>query len=316
VTTSAERLPRLLALVPWLLAHPDTPVGDVAREFAVSEKQVRADLDLIFVCGLPGHSPGDLMTVEYSADRVTLSNADTLARPLRLSAEEALALIVALRTMVDVPRLGDAVTRALAKLETAVGDAADAAGRLAIVVDNEPPVLDALSAALAAERRVHLSYYVPGRDEITERDVDPMRVTWAGGRPYLEGYCRNAEAVRLFRLDRVHGLTVLEVAAEVPAEASSRDLDEGLYQPAPGDLAVELELDPPARWVADYYPCDAIEEREGGGLAIRLRTAEPGWVIRLVLGLGPTARITAPAEVAQRLRAEAAAALELYGAAP
>lgn len=312
MSAASGRLPRLLALVPWLLAHPDRPVGEIAAEFGVSEKQLRADLDLIFVCGLPGYTPGDLMEVEYVGDRVTLRNADTLARPLRLSADEGWALIVALRTLQDLPGLGDAVARTLAKLETAVGDAAGEAARVGIVVLNERDVLETMGQAIADGRRLHLRYYVPGRDETTERDVDPVRVAWAGGRPYLEGYCRLAEDMRLFRLDRVHEVSMLDAPAEVPADATLRDLDTELFRAAPDDPVVELRVAASARWVADYYPCESTAEEPDGGLRIRLRTADEGWVIRLALRLGGSAEVVAPPELAAQVRSAAAEALRMY----
>ena len=114
-----------------------------------------------------------------------------------------------------------------------------------------------------------MSYYVPGRDEATERDVDPMRLLIVEGRTYLEGWCRRAEAVRLFRLDRVLALDVLEVAAEVPADAEPVDVDQGLFRPSAEDLNVIIDLAPLGRWVAEYYPCDTIEELVTGGSGSR-----------------------------------------------
>lgn len=319
---ATDRLPRLLALVPWLLAHPGTPVAEVARVFGVSEKQVRADLSLVFLCGLPGHGPGDLIDVVYAGERVTLSNAETIARPLRLTGEEALALVVGLRALADVPGLGadDATARALAKVETAAGAAADAARAaggqppVAVATEGEPALLATVRGALDGRRRVHLRYYVPGRDEATERDVDPMRVVIAGGRAYLEGWCRRVEDVRLFRLDRVFALEVLDTPAAVPEQARPRDLDNGLFRPGPEDELVTLLLDPPARWVADYYPCEHVEERPDGGLRVSLRTPDTSWVRRLVLRLGGAGRVVEPAELSARVRADAAAALAAYEA--
>src|SRR5204863_4975894 len=116
-----------------------------------------------------------------------------------------------------------------------------------------------IRTALSARRRVHLRYYVPGRDETTERDVDPMRLLVVEGRPYLEGWCLRAEGVRLFRLDRVLGLDVLDVAAAVPPEAEPVDVDEGLFRPSPQDVSVVLELRPAGHWVAEYYPCESVQ---------------------------------------------------------
>jgi proteasome accessory factor C len=153
---------------------------------------------------------------------------------------------------------------------------------------------------------------VPGRDETTERDVDPMRLALADGRLYLEGWCRRAESVRLFRLDRIAHVSQLDLPAEVPAEARSRDLSAGIFQPSPDDMLVTLELEPTGRWVADYYPCEAVEEIGHNRLLVSLRVADPRWIRRLCLRLGGTGRLVDPTELADDVFADAAAALAAY----
>lgn len=315
---ATEQLPRLLSLVPYLLTRPGERLADVARTFGVSEQQIARDLDLVYMCGLPGYFPGDLIEVDItSSGRITLSNADTIARPMRLSRDEALPLIVGLRMLADLPGLQDraAVDSALAKLEGAAGDAAVASAAVAVEVDPpsaSPHTTAAVEQALRERRRLRLSYYVPARDETTERDVDPMRVSVVAGRSYLEGWCRRAEAVRLFRLDRISAIEVLNEPADPPADAQPRDLDAGLFQAGPDDIAVTLEVSPAGRWIGEYYPCESIEELPDGGALIRLRTADTRWVCRLALRLGTTGRIVAPESLAESVRREAAAALAAY----
>lgn len=314
MSAASDQLPRLLALVPYLLARPDARIADVAREFGVSEEQLVKDLNLIWMCGLPGYLPGDLIDVDITGDRVTVSNADTIARPLRLTSDEVLPLMVALRMLADLPgvRDRDAVESALAKLERAAGDAANAAAAVAVDVETEGPAREAVDDALRTGRRLHLRYYVPGRDETTERDVDPMRLMVVDGRGYLEGWCRRAEAVRVFRLDRVSDAVVLDVAAQVPAEARSRDLDAGLFQPAPTDLLVTLQVGPAGRWIADYLPCESVDDTPDGGAIVRLYAADPAWVRRLALRLAGVGRILDPPGLADDVRAVAADTLALY----
>jgi proteasome accessory factor C len=237
-------------------------------------------------------------------------------RPLRLAVDEASALLVALRMLGEVGAGGEgsALSRTIAKLETAAGEAGVPAAQVAVQVDKvaQQAVLTQLQDALARGRLVHLSYYVPGRDETTERDVDPMRLLVVEGHTYLEGWCRLAEAVRLFRLDRVLGLQVRDEAASVPAEAEPKDVDHGLYRPAPEDLQVEIELAPLGRWVAEYYPCEATEELGDGRLRVKLRTPDSRWVRRLALRLGENGRFITPADLAAQVREDAAAALAQY----
>ncbi len=307
-------LPRLLALVPYLLARPGVAFATAAADFGVSEARLRKDLDLLWLCGLPGHYPGDLIDIEFEGDTITLSEPQGVVRPLRLTVDEALALVVALRTLAETPGLvePEPVLRALAKVEEAAGAAALPAGRVTVALEGEQAVLPAVRDALTRGRRLHLRYHVPGRDETTERDVDPVRLVVADGRSYLEGWCRRAEGLRLFRLDRVLAVTVLDLPAEPPAELPSRDLSEGVFQPGADDTLVILALQPGAHWVADYYPCERVEQGPDEVLLAHLRTGDTDWVRRLALRLGGSGHVIAPAELAQQVRGDARAALSAY----
>ncbi len=310
---SLDQLPRLLALVPYLLARPGISFAAAAADFGITEERLRKDLDLVWMCGLPGHSPGDLIDVEFEGDTITLFEPQGVTRPLRLSADEALALVVALRALIQTPGLveTDAVLRALAKVEQAAGTAARPAGRVEVALERPDQVLGTVRDALERARRLHLRYHVPARDQTTERDVDPVRLLVVDGRSYLEGWCRSAQDVRLFRLDRVVEATVLDLPAE-PAELPDRDLEHGLFQPSPEDLRVRMVLQPGAHWVADYHPCESVEELGDGALGVVLRTPDYGWVRRLALRLGGAGRVVDPPELAAQIRTDAAAALAAY----
>ncbi|MGH8892765.1 MAG: helix-turn-helix transcriptional regulator [Actinomycetes bacterium] len=311
---ATDRLSRLLAIVPYLVGRQGIPLTEAAAEFGITERQLVKDLELLFVCGTPGHMPDDLIEAEWGDGHVYLGNVDAIARPLRLAVDEALALLVGLRTLADVPGLHDreALERTLAKLEAAAGEAAAPSTQVAVDVGDRVGPLGEVKDALALGRRVHLTYFVPARDETTERDVDPMRVLMVDGRWYLEGWCHRAEQVRLFRLDRVEAITILDVAADVPAAASQRDLRESLFQPSPEDTVVTLELDPAAHWVADYYPVESVDLMPDDRLLVRLRAADDRWLRTLALRLGGAARVLDPPALAHEVQRRAREALEAY----
>lgn len=321
MTTAADQVARLLNLVPYLRSHPGATVAEVAAEFQVPPRQLAKDLNVLWFCGLPGGFADDLMEAHVEeGGAIHLENpAEPIVRPLRLSTREAVALLVALRALAQVPGIADrdAINRALAKLEAAAGDSAQLAGRLSVAFEAREVVLEAAQRALAENRALRIQYYVPSRDEVTTRDVDPMRVALLGGRAYLEAWCRSSEAVRLFRLDRVSGISVLPEPARVPERAQPLDLDDETASPAPRPdaqgLLLVLDLGPAAHWVPEYYPCEAVEERTGGGLRVRLRAADPDRIRRLVLRLGPAARVVEPAAFAEDVAATARAALAGYG---
>ncbi|HEY5990464.1 MAG TPA: WYL domain-containing protein [Streptosporangiaceae bacterium] len=320
--TSSERLQRLLALVPYVISRRVVGLAETAAAFRVNERELVDDLNLLWCVELRNPDPYCPIDLSYEGGEIVISQAEQMDRPLRLGVDEASALLVALRMLAEigesgsVPGLADssALSRAIAKLEAAAGEAAAPSAQVAVQVDQqaERNVLAKLRDALDSGRRVHLSYYVPGRDEATERDVDPMRLLVVEGHTYLEGWCHRAEAVRIFRLDRVLDIETLPVAAEVPQQAEPVDVDQGLFRPAPGDLRVALELSPRGRWVTEYYPCERVQDLGDGRLRVTLRTPDGGWVRRLALGLGEDGRLIEPAELADAVRADAAAALAHY----
>jgi proteasome accessory factor C len=320
--TSSQRLQRLLALVPYVVSRKVVGLAETAAAFGVSERELVDDLNLLWCVELRSPDPYCPIDLSYEGGEIEVSQAELMDRPLRLAVDEASALLVALRMLAEVGQVaavpglaeGSALSRTIAKLEAAAGEAAAPSAQVAVQVDKiaQQAVLDQLRDALATGHRVHLTYYVPGRDEATERDVDPMRLLVVEGRTYLEGWCRLAEAVRLFRLDRVLGLRVLPVAAQVPPGAEPKDVDQGLFRPAPDDLHVQIELGPGGRWVAEYYPCEEVTELGDGRLRVALRTPDSRWVRRLALRLGESGRIIAPASLDEQVRADAAAALAQY----
>ena len=318
LVTSTERLQRLLALVPYVKSRKVVGLADTAAAFGVSERELVDDLNLLWCVELRAPDPYCPIDLSYEGGEIVVSQAESMGRPLRLAVDEASALLVALRMLAEVPGLEDrsALSRLIAKLEAAAGEAASVSAQVAVQVDVPDEGAEGYAAqvraALSARRRVHLRYYVPGRDEATERDVDPMRLLVVEGRPYLEGWCLRAEGVRLFRLDRVLSLDVLDVPAAPPAEAQPVDVDQGLFRPSPGDVPVELELSAAGRWVAEYYPCESEADLEDGGLRVVLRTPDTGWVRRLALRLGEDGRVVSPSSLVAEVREAAAAALANY----
>jgi predicted DNA-binding transcriptional regulator YafY len=314
--TATDRLQRLLALVPYVVSRNVVGLAETAAAFGVTERQLVDDLNMLWCVELRSPDPYCPIDLSYEGGEIVVSQAESIDRPLRLGVDEASALLIALRMLAEVPGMEErsALSRTIAKLEAAAGEAAAASAQVAVQVDDNAAsgVLARVKDALARGRRVHLSYYVPGRDEATERDVDPMRLLVVEGRTYLEGWCLRAESVRLFRLDRVLAISVLGAAASVPGDAQPVDVDQGLFRPSADDVLVLLELSARGRWVAEYYPCEQVDELGDGRLRVSLRTPDTRWVRRLALRLGEDGQVIAPQAVAAQVREDAAAALAAY----
>ncbi|GAA4926700.1 helix-turn-helix transcriptional regulator [Streptomyces coeruleoprunus] len=312
-TNAIDQTRRMLSLVTYLRERPGAHVGDVARAFGITEDELISDLDVLPMCGTSFRG-GDLLDIDTDGEQIWWHNPDDVAAPLRIAADEATALLVAARAVATLPGLRDgdreALLRATAKLEAAAGEAAGASARLSVTFESEGGVFAEVDRAISERRRLWLRYYSPARDELTEREVDPIRL-FAVGHTYMEAWCRLSEARRTFRLDRVAEIRILDEPS-APPEIELRDLSEALVQPSADDPEVVVEVGPGGRWVAEYYPHDSAEELPDGGLRITLRTPDPASLRRLALRLGRDGRIVSPAALAESAQRAAQEALAAY----
>ncbi|GAA1535317.1 WYL domain-containing protein [Nocardioides humi] len=324
-----DQVARLLTLVPFLHHRDGVRLEEAATLLGTTPQQVVRDLKVLFMCGLPGGLPDDLIDVDLDAivteegspvteGVIRVENADYLARPLRLTATEASAVIVALRMLRDTASAGatpELVDRVLAKLEAA----ATGAPHVEVTPsprDAQQVVVAQLTAlvdeAVASGRQLRLLYFVPSRDEESERVVDPYGVVAHGVFSYLDAFCHRAGGDRLFRLDRI---TKAELLPSAPTTAARppRDLSEGLFSDdVPDATLVTLRLEPPARWATDYYPVREVRAHDDGSAEVDLVVVDRRWLTRLLLRLAPHATVIRPAELTATFTARAQETLSLY----
>ena len=287
---------RVLAVVPWIVANPGHRVRDVADRFGLTEGELLADLNVVFMVGLPPYSPDALIDVRIDDEgRVSIELADFFSRPLRLTPDQAVALLASSDGLLSIPGTDPegALARALTKLERALG--VDAGEALDIHLGDAPStVLDELRSAAGAGENVRIVYYSFGRDDRSERVVAPWRVFADAGSWYLQGWCTRADGERVFRVDRIEELERLGTTSRhsPPTEGPV-----AVFTPSPGDPTVDLELGPGAAWVADYHPCEVLA-REGDTTVIRLVVSAVPWLERLLIHLGPEARVVGSAGLA------------------
>ena len=274
--------------MPWVAANDGPTIEEVCSRFGCTEDDLLSDLELLFLCGLHPYTPDVLIDVDVADGRVWIRYADYFARPLRLTPAEGLALVAAGTTLLGASGADPdgPLARGLAKLADALGVDADESVEVSLGAA-PPETLQVLSAAAARHRQVEIEYYAFGRDEWTRRVVDPYAVFSAGGQWYLSAWCHAVDDERLFRVDRVREAVVLDSGFDPP----ERRPELTVYQPREDDPRVTLDVEAAGRWVAEQYPTEAVEELGDGRLRVTLAVSERAWLERLLLRLGPTARV-------------------------
>lgn len=303
---AADRLRRVVALVPYIAARGEAEIPELAAAFGVDEREIRGDLEVLPFCGLPPYTPDRLIDVSVVDDAVSIRFAEYFERPLRLTPAEGFTLLAAGRALLDVPGSDPAgpLASALDKLEAALG-----AHEVVDVDIGEAPEVERLRAAADRRERIEIEYYSFGRDAMTTRRVDPYAVSSLRGNWYLAARCHLARDDRLFRVDRIHGIRETGERFEPPSgERTPADV----FSPGPGDEEVVLDLPASAEWVAESYPTDDVEVHSGGRLRVTLRVAAVPWLERVLLRAGPDARVVSPASWGGTGPAAAARILDRY----
>lgn len=316
MTISSNQVSRMLALVPYLRNRGEIPVEDVARDFDVPVKQIVKDLSILWFCGLPNAYPGDMISIDMDALKidgvVKLSDADFLPKPSRFSPYEALALIVALRTIraTATPDQAHIIDTALAKLEEVCGDVAKTPVDVHVEAA-DPQIQSTLETALADRVRVAIRYTTPARDEENEREIDPIRMFTAQGRLFCEAWCYLADDVRIFRLDRILSAD----ATRTPTgshDLEPRDLSEDMFQVSDDTEWAILDLQPAAYWLAEYYTIESLREPVDGVWRVKMFASGMEWMRRLVLKNAGAVTVVEPAALAEDVAANARLALTAY----
>lgn len=316
MTPVSTRLVRLLNMVPYFQANPSVSYDKAAADLGVTRKQLHTDIEKLWICGLPGYGPGDLIDFELDNDTIKVTFSAGMDQPLRLNSSEATGLLVALRALADIPGVVDpaAALSAIAKIEAAAGTVVDDD---AVAAEDDPAPIEAEAAsavreALRDSRAVSIEYYSASRDMLTDRIVDPIRVVLVGDHSYLEAWCREAEGVRLFRFDRIVEARVLDEPAAPPQRLADAPPSTALFDADPSLPSATLRISPQAAWMLEYFPMRVLRELPDGHCEAAITYAAEEWLARQILGFGADVAVVAPASLAESVRKAANSALAAY----
>ncbi len=294
-------------MLPWVIANPGASVEEVCIRFDYTRRQLVEDLDLVFVCGLPGYGPGELMVAYVDEDEVVVDMADYFAQPLRLRPEEGLALVAAALTLEAAGEGSPPLTSAVEKLLGVL--VADGGEVVAVTVTADEAMLGQLREAISGDSVLDLTYTSLGKEETTEREVEPWQLVTSRGQWYLDGWCRRSGAERRFRVDRIRRASPTGETFSPPAVLPDPELE---YLPSDDDVRATLRLRPGGRWIAEYYPVSVLDDDRTAGLTVEMAAPAAGVIAKLLLRLGRDADLLAGEEVMAELERLRAAVLARY----
>lgn len=285
---AVDRAGRLLAMVPWVASQDGVAIDVICDRFSLTREELLADLGVLWFVGTPPYSPADLIEVDIEDDKVWIRYAQPFPDRLRLTPDQALALLTAGHSLLGVEgaESDGPLARALEKL----GDALGVRGRVAADLGPISAGLLEMLADSAARRAVlSIDYYSHARDDRTLREIEPGRLFIDQGSWYLDAWCRMAGGERTFRVDRIHRAAPRGELAQV-RESIDPSIPSAL-PPFSAKSRVELEVTEEGLRRLENIPFETVSGFVGGVCRVAISSVADPWLERILLRLGREARV-------------------------
>ncbi len=298
--TPLERASRLLDLVPYLSTHQGVELSKLAQVFHISSSQLVADLTTLWMCGLPGYTPLELMELSFDSGFVTIHNAQTLARPRTLNDEESIALLLGLDLVIAaLPDDREDLKVQARELVQRLSARSGFPGKLSAASTASNSVEVIVEDAMRANKDLEISYHSLYSDTLTTRVISPIDLKSENGFQYLSAHCDNAKAVRVFRLDRIVSAQIQPGRAGARAVISERESNK---------ISFEIAVHSRVRASLERFslPPSVVSA------PLHSESFSPEWIIRSVFASSGSVELLSPPDMRQRIATSAQSLLQLY----
>ncbi len=221
-STPVEKAARLLDLVPFISTHQGIALSELAQEFNLTESELLSDLNTLWMCGLPGYTPLELIDLEFESGYVSIRNAEVLQRVRLLTKQELVIILLGLdilESSLDPKRddLSNAISGLTIRIKKIVGNVATASP----IVDSTHRAI--IAQAIASRTDLLVSYHSTIKDAVSERVITPLELSLDHGFEVLDAYCQSAEGFRTFRLDNVRSVQLAGSSVNIPEPRDGSD---------------------------------------------------------------------------------------------
>jgi len=292
------RTARLLDLVPYLTTHQGIAISDLAKTFYTTVKEITDDLNTLWMCGLPGYTPLELIDLEFESGFVSIRNAETLAAPRALDRAEALSIYMGLDLLnAELGGSNTSLVSEISNLQEQLRSQLISAPQVQIEASLASELRALILRAIRRRGWLEITYHSAANDQVTKRQVAPYELSQSGSHEYLQGYCDNAKAIRNFRADRI--VAVSEIADQLwPSNLVSAN-----------DEAIDYEVKVHA---ASRQVLEVLPQISANSTTATIQGYSAPWISRAILSLAGQVEATAPTEIRAAVHARAVAALENY----
>jgi predicted DNA-binding transcriptional regulator YafY len=289
----------VLDLVPFILENPGIEVTALAKKFSVSEKQVLADLELIFMCGLPGYTPYELIDLAFEDGVVTVIDPQVLDKPRVFNEVEAVVLNLGLSIIKNA--LNDPIQiKSIEDLQQKIGAKFSSISEISFST-SKPAFYDLVSDAISRNEGLSIRYNSISRDEVSDRVVVPNRIYLTQGNFYFIAIDTKSNQERHYRMDLILNC---EISNYVPSNnSSSADVEESF----------EFKLQTTNKYLTERYSDLFTNVSQQGDVYQVVGTMNnPQWLKRLIMSNASDLQLLEPAFLQEEIREQVRSTLGLY----
>jgi proteasome accessory factor C len=297
--SAVDRVTRVLDLVPFILENPGIEVTALAKKFSVSEKQVLADLELIFMCGLPGYTPYELIDLAFEDGVVTVIDPQVLDKPRVFNEVEAVVLNLGLSIIKNA--INDPIQiKSIEVLQQKIGAKFSSISEISFST-SKPAFYDSVSDAISRSEGLNLRYNSISRDEVSDRVVIPKRIYLAQGNFYFIAMDTKSNQERHYRMDLILNC---EFANSVSINNSSL---------ANVEQSFEFKIQTTNKYLTERYSDLFSGVSQKGDIYQAVgRMNNPQWLKRLVISNAPDLQLLEPAILKREIGEQVRSTLGLY----
>jgi proteasome accessory factor C len=295
----ANDLELLIKLLPWLVANNGASLAEVAKHFDVSEKHALELLSQLVVTG-PSQAGGGLVDIDFEdSESIFVSDAKALDRPVKLSGFEASTLLGGLHYLEQFPNLvdSDIVASLIRKIQQALPNTDSPINVVTAPISTS--ISSVVTEAIASKLSIEIKYAGVTKDDVSVRVIDPMKTYSQDDFVYLKSWCRNSQAWRSFRMDRILEARLGNEVIDIP------DHEEPIE--AKREYLAAIELDKAYYGQLDQVDIVSFKEYMWHAVEVELRVYSRDWLVSMILASGGRVKAVRPPDLIEALVARASA---------
>ena len=301
VDNAAVRALRSMDLIPYVLENPGVSIAELSARFSVTQAQIESDLQLIFMCGLPGYTPYELIDVAFEDGVVSIIDPQVLDKPRKFSSNEIVVIALGLKILIDINQTN---TTALTKLKQLSEKIAKLGSNKSILMTgdvNAFPFFEIITKAISEQRVLDLQYHSLTKDEITQRKVLPEKLYFLNGSLYLSAIDTDIDSDRVFKVDLIKECKIgVRVVGKKLLESSL-------------ETTVVLDVQRQNRMFIERNSSIITAMQENRDLIrVHLQVSNLEWIKLTVLSNAPGITVVSPESLADAVEQSARDLLALY----